>query len=92
MYASGGTELAIFQDAGIWCWDGFRFVYSANARSLGKPGTPVPFATGKETASQAAHRIAAGEAGEAAAQAGASTRAAQAEEHSNRHGHGSKAR
>ena len=64
MYASGGTELAIFQDAGIWCWDGFRFVYSANAKSLGKPGTPVPFATCKETASQAVHRIAAGEAGE----------------------------
>jgi HK97 family phage major capsid protein len=42
MYAAGGTELAIFQDADVFTWDAYRFVHSTNAKSIGKPGTPVP--------------------------------------------------
>jgi HK97 family phage prohead protease len=52
MYAAGGTELAIFQDADTFAWDAYRFVYAKNAKSIGKPGTPVP-ATARAAAAPA---------------------------------------
>jgi len=37
MYDAGGTELAIFQDADVFTWGAYRFLYVKNAKSIGKP-------------------------------------------------------